>query len=690
VFLRGKQGARRDKTRALAGAGVAFLGGFMADVNAGKRLIGAAVPVGALRSKESVGVGEFPDLVEFARLAIKLEIGIIQLLPVNDTGNESSPYFALSAFALNPVYLRISSLPGSEAFAARLSGMRAEFEKEKRFPYKKIYAAKINLLRDIYEAGGKKIEKDEDFNKWLSANKWIASYAVYRVLKEENGMKAWQEWSSCKNLSKKEIEALWNSSSKRSAHLFWAYVQFYLDKQLREAAREASALGVILKGDLPILMNEDSADVWANPEIFVQELSAGAPPDMYSASGQNWGFPLYNWEEQEKDGFAWWKERLTAAERYYGAYRIDHVLGFFRIWATSKENFSAALGRYVKSQPVKKADFKALGYDAGRIRWITEPHIPTRELEEAVFGGGGGADDVKRVFALALDRVGNEELWTFKKSIKGEKDVHALDIHSAAKNYLCLAWGNRIFLEYDKDSYAPLWYYKTSRAYLSLSGEEKTALDGMLEKKTALSMKNWEACGKKLLSILVGSSPMIPCAEDLGAVPACVPKTLARLKIFALRVTRWNRKWEEEGAPYVPFYDYPELSVCTPAVHDSSTVREWWEREAEQERFAHFIGAPSLPRIYNPGTARIILKAIASAASRWRVFQIQDLLHLSPRWYAENPQYERVNVPGVHDDFNWTYRLPATICEIADDTDLIGACKELSFVKKASKQKNGK
>jgi 4-alpha-glucanotransferase len=171
---------------------------------------------------------------------------------------------------------------------------------------------------------------------------------------------------------------------------------------------------------------------------------------------------------------------------------------------------------------------------------------------------------------------------------------------------------------------------------------------------------------------------MLPCAEDLGAVPDCVPQVLTKLKILGLRVVRWFRDWGKEGQPYIPFKAYPELSVCTPAVHDSSTLREWWDREADQQLFAGFIGLPSLPRVFNPGTAKIILHKIAAANSRFRVFQIQDLLHLSPRWYAPDPATERINVPGTYNEFNWTYRLPADIGELEKDEDLVNAVREMT------------
>jgi 4-alpha-glucanotransferase len=218
-----------------------------------------------------------------------------------------------------------------------------------------------------------------------------------------------------------------------------------------------------------------------------------------------------------------------------------------------------------------------------------------------------------------------------------------------------------------------------------LSHNEKNDFEALVEKRRVKSEKTWAVLGKKLLTVLAESSSMLPCAEDLGDTPACVPRVLSRLKILGLRVVRWCREWNKDGQPYVPLCDYPELSVCTPSVHDSSITREWWEKEADQRQFAGFMGVPSLSKIYNPGTAKKILNKIASARSRFRVFLIQELLHLSNKWYLEDPAQERVNVPGTDNDFNWTYRLPAPIEEIVKDKDLIAVVAGLSKVKPAKK-----
>ncbi|MDR0719983.1 MAG: 4-alpha-glucanotransferase [Treponema sp.] len=658
----------------------------------GKRLIGTVVPVGALRSQNSIGIGEFPDLAEFGSLCAKMGIGLVQLLPVNDTGYQSSPYSALTAFGLHPLYLRIGDLSEAAPFRAKLTELGGRFNGKVRFPYEAILRAKMDILRDIYSASEKEIAAKAApsgaLGNWIEENPWVKSYAVFRRLKEANGEKSWNDWTSHRKVSAADIEALWDEPGLKGQHLFWAWIQEALDRQFKDAAASLAGLGILLEGDLPILMNEDSCDVWAHPQNFHQNLSAGAPPDMYDANGQNWGFPIYDWKAQEQDSYSWWKARLKAAEKYYGAYRIDHVLGFFRIWASSRQDNSAVLGRYIPYKPVTVQDLEALGFDKSRIRWVSRPHILTGEVWDAVKQGWAGeyrdadvAAAVNKVFSFVLDRIGSEELWLFKDAIRGEKDIEALDIHPAAKAFLIKAWGNRLFLEYEKDKFFPAWFYHDSRAYASLSGSEKDLLETLLQSRREESEKVWEKEGKKLLSTLIAASPMLPCAEDLGAVPACVPKVLTKLKILGLRVVRWHRAWDKAGQPYIPFEEYPELSVCTPAVHDSSCLREWWENEAGQAQFANFLGVPSLPRIYNPGVAKVILHKIAGAASRFRVFQIQDLLHLSNKWYSADPASERINVPGTYNDFNWTYRLPAAISEIAQDNELINAVKELSAVK---------
>ncbi|MDR1389933.1 MAG: 4-alpha-glucanotransferase [Treponema sp.] len=650
--------------------------------NINQRLIGTVVPVGALRGREKTGVGEFLDLIDFADLCADMGIGLIQILPVNDTGYESSPYSALTAFGLHPLYIKLSAIEEAAAFSGEIAALGAQFDGKKRFPHYRVLKAKMELLRKIYDRSRAPDEaKKGPLASWIAENPWVKAYAVFRRLKESNGEKSWKDWAGRRQLQADGIDSLWNDPVLWKEHVFWAWLQKTLDSQFTRAAGAIRDRGIKLEGDLPILMNEDSCDVWAHPAIFRQDLSAGAPPDMYSPAGQNWGFPIYDWQAQASDNYRWWKARLKAAEKYYDAYRIDHVLGFFRIWASSRADNSSALGRYVPYVAVTRAELEELGYDSGRIRWLSQSHVPTGEIWGAVRHSGISSEGeiaagVERIFELALDRIGGEELWLFKKTITGEKDIEALALPPAARAILIRFWHNRLFVEYETDRFFPVWYFRESRGFSSLGSEEKNALESLIEKHRVESERIWEAEGKKLLSMLTESSAMIACAEDLGAVPDCVPRVLKNLNILGLRVVRWFRRWDKNGQPYVPLEEYPEESVCVPSVHDSSTLREWWETEADQDVFSAFIGAP-LSRVYTPETAKIILTRMAASASRCHVFPVQDLLHLSGRWYEPDSSSERINVPGTSNEFNWTYRLPASIAEIRGDSELVQAASKL-------------
>ncbi|GMO25990.1 MAG: hypothetical protein Ta2B_05830 [Termitinemataceae bacterium] len=643
-----------------------------------KRLLGVVVPLAALRTSSKSAIGEYPDLIEFAEFVSKQGIKLIQILPVNDTGYESSPYSALSAFALNPIYIKLGDLVYGADFKKQIAEFNEKFSGDVRFNYYKVAKAKLDLLWDIFAANKDKIEKDTALKVWTEKNEWVKPYAVFRKLKDENEQKSWKAWKTFSKIKGKEIDTYYNDPKNKTELLFWRYVQFVCDKQFSAVADKLASMNIILKGDLPILLNDDSCDVWSSPEYFCDNLSAGAPPDFYSPDGQNWGFPTYNWPAQQKDDFAWWKARLKAAERYFKAYRIDHILGFFRIWATKRSDISAMMGRYVPYIPIKYDDLAALGYDDARINWICASHIPTHEVWDAVQKKAGGTDeDIKRVFETALVRINNEELWLFKTHIKSEKEIVALGLHPAATEYLLSAWKNRIFFEYEKDLYAPVWYYKNSRSYQSFNDEEKAKLDEFLQNLQNDAEHKWEAQGKKLLTVLAGSTSMLACAEDLGAVCDCVPRVLEKLNILSLRVVRWMCDNEAEGQAFLQYADYPKNAVCTTSLHDSTTLRSWWEGEARQDVFAAFNGAPSLPKVYTPGTARLFLKSASKSASLFFIVPLIDLLHLSPKWYADDPSSERINIPGTLNDFNWTWRIPAPIAVLAADPDLQSAIKEI-------------
>ncbi len=628
------------------------------------RKSGVVVPLGALRTARSGGVGEYPDLAVLGELCERCGLSFVQLLPVNDTGFQSSPYSALSAFALHPLYLRPADLPEAAAFRAEAESLAARFGGRKRFPYPEILSAKLALLRRIFDASLPAIRKDPALAAWIGANPWVRDYAVFLGLKEEHGGKSWKDWPARRDPGAGEVEALWEEPGRRDGHLFHAWVQLRCEEQFLAAFRALADRGVALKGDLPILMNDDSADVWAHRSWFRTDRIAGAPPDMFSELGQNWGFPIYDWDALAREGYSFWTGRLAQAAKFYGAYRIDHVLGFFRIWALPEREESGYLGAFEPGAVVSRAELAAAGFSDGRIRWISEPHIREAALSEAAGRGAAAAEAL-------LDRIGSEPLFLFKRTVRGEKDIRAAGLPEALRDFLQTAWRDRVLIPLGPDSFAFAWRHASASAWPSLSDSERSALEGLLRVKAAESEREWEEHGRRLLSVLKDAADMLPCAEDLGAVPPLVPKVLAELGILGLRIPRWTRRWDEPGQPYVEPGDFPRLTVSAPSVHDTSTLRDWWEHEAgPADRTAAYGAAP--PESWSPEAGARILARFAAGASVLLVVQLQDLLDLSPAYASADSRTDRINVPGTVADSNWTWRMPVTLEDLAADPQWAG------------------
>ena len=652
--------------------------------NAGKSLptlTGTAIPLSALKTEESCGCGEFLDLIPFADFCAKCGLKLIQLLPVNDTGTESSPYSALSAFALNPIYIRLQALPEAASFADEIKKLIDTHSVNKRYDYKKLRHDKTDLLVKIFAASKDQIMQDKKLSSWIRANPWIINYAVFMEKKRENLEASCKSWKTFKNPAPQQIKAEWDNPAKKMNHWFFAWLQMRLDEQFSTASQKVKAKGLLLKGDIPIMMNEDSADVWANPDCFIDGLRAGSPPDDYNPVGQNWGFPIYDWDYQKKDNFSWWKARLATASKYYQAYRIDHVLGFFRIWAVPKGEHTAVLGHTQPLVTVSFSELEKLGFDPMRIRWLSEPHVPTYLIQQE---NNNDYLYTHGQLEKVMNRIGQEEMWLFKEEIKTEDDIWKADIADTVKQPLARCWRDRAFIKVDKNKFAIAWCHTESTAWRSLSDEEKEKLSLLIAEKQKKMEKLWEKQAKELLQELVSSVDMIACAEDLGANPPSVPKVMKQLNILSLKVLRWTRSWYEEGQPYVDPKKYAQLSVATSSVHDSSTLRGWWLNEQAGNDFIRDFGAEKniLPDVFTPETAEYILRKLASAKSCFCIHPFQDFLYLSSEYYDKNPDDERINIPGSVSEFNWTYRIPRTIESLKKDTELIAAIKKITALHK--------
>jgi 4-alpha-glucanotransferase len=639
---------------------------------------GVLVPVASLRSAESAGIGEFSDLVPLGDWCRSVGLDMIQILPVNDTGFDSSPYSAVSAFGLHPVYLRLQELPeleqtaDPESYRERIREMQRDLNGLQRIAYQDVLRQKMRLLRDLYEETEPSIRADNALRQWVGQNPWVKAYAVFRTIGERHEHRSWVEWGSMRNPSLSEIERQWNNDTIPGVMWFYAWLQFRLEEQLRAAVQHLEKLGVYLKGDLPILMNEDSADVWAHRDIFIPELRAGAPPDMFSELGQNWNFPVYDWDRLAERDYDWWKRRLQQADKFYHAYRIDHVLGFFRIWAIPSHDDSGTMGFFYPSALISAERLQAEGFDEGRVRWLAEPHISREELERQL----GDRADV--VAAECLRQLDSEPLYVFAASVRGERDLQALGLPERERGVLLEWYRDRVFLEVEGGTFALRWDFETCSRYGDLSEEERGRLKALDRETREQSEEMWEEQGRRLLSFMNSTAPMLTCAEDLGVIPESVPRTLADLGILGMRVPRWAREWDEPEQPFVPPEEYSFLTVCAPSVHDTSTLREWWETEGPVQPFWETLGlSGEAPQRYGPGVAEQVLRAILRTHSAICMLQIQDLFALDGELVADDPVQDRVNVPGTYNSWNWSYRVPLRIEKLRERSSWNAKIQEL-------------
>ncbi len=554
---------------------------------------GVALPLASLRTKNSPVIGEYLSLPEFAEFCKKAGLSIIQLLPVLDTGTQSSPYSSLSAFALHPIYISLTNIPVFQSCYDRNPAFKSEYDEflklkdDRRFNYEKVLNLKESMLRKIYAA---MVNTDSDtinarkqqYLDWIEENAgWLKPYCVFKNLKYKYMQAGWIHWAKeDMNITREEILKRWDDQTQFYEMDFYAWEQFTAQVQFSMAAEKVREMGIILKGDLPILLNEDSCDVWSCPELFNMKLRAGSPPDGDNPTGQNWGFPVYDWKAQEENGFSWWKLRLSQAEKFFDAYRLDHIPGFFRFWAVNYGEKTAELGFTEPSATITASSLNAAGFSSERTRWLSQPHVPTEEI----FRLTGNLDLAHDILQTVCDRIGHEELWLFKKNIKTSSDITNADlaqfdideeIQAEIKSKLEAWWKNRTLIEIKKGNFVAACNYGRTRAWNSLSDTEKNNLQELIEKQNKKQDSIWKSQAQRIFSQIIPSTKMIPCGEDLGISIDCMSKTMEKFGILGLKVVRWCRNWSEEGKPFQKFTSYKKLSLVTTGVHDSSTLRQW-------------------------------------------------------------------------------------------------------------------
>jgi 4-alpha-glucanotransferase len=628
---------------------------------------GVAVPVFSLRTKNSFGVGEFSDIRLLASWCGKTGIKMIQLLPVNDTivdksNTDSYPYAANSSFALHPLYINLhetGQLPKDHKLELQYNRKQKKFNKEPVLIYAEVIKFKLAYLKELYLADSGVLQT-EAFQEFFEKNKhWLKPYAMYCFLRDKYKTADFSEWGAFAVISAEKISKFTSTHQKQyNSICFWYFVQYHLHLQLSKSVKVVHQLGIALKGDIPIGIGRTSCDAWQFPQLFHMDQQAGAPPDDFAVKGQNWGFPTYNWEQMQKDGFDWWKKRFEKMQDYFDAFRIDHILGFFRIWSIPVHAVEGIMGHFDPAIPVYLHELQQQQLDFDWDRFC-KPFLNGNYLEQ-IFTG----DNIQAILDhfFVLNKYGNYDLnENFDTQIKIAaffKNQTIFDKSVAAKLFTCIA--NVIFFEseeQDGNSFHFNIAMEKTNSFQQLPWKERETLKKLyIQYFFERQEEFWRTEGSQKLPSIKQATQMLVCGEDLGMVPACVPGVLKNLSILSLEVQRMPKT---AGADFIDLNQVPYMSVTTPSTHDMSTIREWWEEDRQliqkfyNQRLYHFGEAP---QYCEPWIAKQIINQHLQCKSMLSIFQLQDLLAISSSLRRKEPREERINIPADPKHY-WCYRM---------------------------------
>jgi 4-alpha-glucanotransferase len=625
---------------------------------------GVAIPVFSLRSERSFGVGEFADLKPLADWGKTVGLKLIQLLPINDTSathtwKDSYPYAAISAFALHPIYLNLAAVASAKnkKLLPALEPERQRLNALDTLDYEAVLTAKMTFLRTIFPSQKAATFRSREYKAFFQENAhWLTPYAAFCTLRDRFGTADFSQWPEHSVYSAEKIAVFAKDNSEVAFHYF---VQYHLHSQLKDATAHLHANGLVLKGDIAIGVFRHGADTWQSPELFHMDQQAGAPPDPFSDKGQNWGFPTYNWPRMAADGFAWWKRRFAQMGAYFDAFRIDHILGFFRIWSSPADAVEGILGHFVPAIPLEPNEFAARGIPFDRDRFL-KPFINDAVLTE-IFGAEATA--VHREFLRPDGRGG----YVLKPEFATQRQV---ENHFAAqpagersqrlKIGLFDLISNVILLEAEGKLHFRFAIEKTP-SFKHLPPEVQGKLrelyvDYFFRRQDDFWMR--EALQK--LPALKRVTSMLVCGEDLGLVPACVPEVMQDLGFLSLEIQRMPKAL---GTEFSRPASAPYLSVVTPSTHDMSTIRGWWTEDAAltQKFFNHELGfAGQPPAVATPDIVSAVIRQHLASPAMWSIFQLQDLLGLDSELRRPDVDAERINIPANPNHY-WRYRMHLTL-----------------------------
>jgi 4-alpha-glucanotransferase len=648
---------------------------------------GVAIPVFSLKSKQSFGVGDFSDLKMMIDWAAGTNQKLVQILPVNDTTmthtwTDSYPYNSISIYAFHPMYadlFKMGRLKDNEKMAY-FTERQAKLNHKSTIDYEAVNKTKWEYFHLIFDQEGENVFNSDTFRQFFAENReWLQPYAVFSYLRDLYHTPDFRKWPQCSTYVQEEIEALCNPESKDYSEItIYYYIQYHLHLQLLEASTYAREKGVVLKGDIPIGISRNSVEAWKDAHYFNLNGQAGAPPDDFSVNGQNWGFPTYNWEVMEKDGYNWWMKRFQKMAEYFDAYRIDHILGFFRIWEIPLDAVHGLLGQFVPSLPMSKEEIESNGLHFNEERFL-KPYIHEGFLQQ-VFGPH--TEYVKETFIRATDQW---EIYEMRPEFDTQKKVEAFFSEKTDADSIWIRDGlysliSDVLFIHDrknKNMYHPRIGVQFDFIFQSLSDSDKAAFNNLYD-NYYYKRHNifWQEQAMKKLPQLINSTRMLVCGEDLGMIPDCVPWVMNELQILSLEIQRMPKSRLLE---FGNVGSYPYRSVCTISTHDMSTLRGWWKEDPQQtQRFynnvlGHYGAAPEKA---SENLCEEVIKQHLYSNSILCVLTLQDWLSMSEEWRNSNIEAERINVPANPRHY-WRYRMHLSLEDLMQADSVNTKIREL-------------
>ena len=660
------------------------------------RAAGTLVPVFSLRSDSSFGVGDFGDLKKMIDWVTLTGQRLLQILPINDTTithtwTDSYPYSSISIFALHPQYADLRALPAlaDGKVAEEMEALRKELNALPQIDYERVNDAKTRYLRLLFEQEGKKVMATKAFKDFFKETEhWLVPYGQYCFLRDSNGTADFSQWKGHTTWDEADRTALSQPRSKAYKEVaFYYFVQFILSEQMKEVHAYARAHNVILKGDIPIGVNRYGCDVWSEPRYFNLNGQAGAPPDDFSVNGQNWGFPTYNWEAMIADGCQWWVRRFQNMQQYFDAYRIDHVLGFFRIWEIPADAVHGLLGHFSPALGMSRDEIEGYG-----LHWqeelFTTPFITDWVLDR-IFGTN--ADMVRDQFVEKKDEHHYRMRAAFDTQKKIEAFFQNLKTTSHSGYEHLQNWQQQdldnlrdglyalvsVRDHRDNDKFHPRISVQFDFIYENLWDSDKAVFNRLYNDYFyRRNNQFWYREAMKKLPLLTNATRMLVCAEDLGMVPDCVPWVMNELKILSLELQSMPKD------PTVRFGHLsrnPYRSVCTISSHDMPTLRQWWDEDMNrtQEYYNTMLHRGDAAPHPLPGwLARDILSRHLTSPSMLCILSIQDWLAMDDKLRLPDANAERINIPANPKHY-WRYRMHLSIEQLMECSEFNNDMKEL-------------